>query len=154
MKVVVNPVGSISVKINQPQQQAVHGTSTFVGAASAQAQIQQALDIANAASATAQTALTIASTSYSANGGLLHGNMTIAGNIIPSNANTYTLGSAQYPFRSLYVGPGTIYIDNIAMSNSNGQLTITGTNSMNVTGDLQVSGAFYGVVATVDGGNY
>jgi hypothetical protein len=161
MKVVVNTPNSISVKINEPQQEAVHGTSTFVGASSQAQQIQGAYNTANTALQTAQTASTVANTAivqvgssyneanaayalantkYSANGGALYGNMVITGNITPATDNTYSLGTANSKFKSLYVSSGTIHIDNISLSSSGGSLQIANSASMNISGGLAVSG--------------
>ena len=175
MKVVVNTPNSISVKINEAQQEVVHGTSTFVGASSQEAQIQGAYNTANTALTEAQAAtvaagqaynasnisyaaantalaevggayntangaFAYANTRYSANGGTLYGNMVITGNITPATDNTYTLGTANSRFKSLYVSSGTIYIDNISLSNSGGSLQIANSTSMNISGGLAVSG--------------
>jgi len=48
-KVTVTPVNTINVKVNQHEPQVVHGTTTFVGATSAQDQIDQISIIANTA---------------------------------------------------------------------------------------------------------
>ena len=161
MKVVVNTPNSISVKINEAQKEAVHGTSTFVGASSEAQQIQESYNTANIALQTAQTASTVANTAivqvgssyneanaayalantkYSANGGALYGNMVITGNITPATDNTYSLGTANSKFKSLYVSSGTIHIDNISLSSSGGSLQIANSASMNISGGLAVSG--------------
>lgn len=44
------------------------------------------------------------------------GNTTFAGNLLPTTANTYTLGTVGQPWKSLYVSGNTIYIDNNALS--------------------------------------
>jgi hypothetical protein len=194
MKVVVNPVQTINVKVNQQNPQVVHGTSTFIGASSQEAQIQGAFNAANsavsaAAAATlaannaynasnisyaaANTALTqvgnayneanlayaSANTKFSANGGLISGNVTITGSIVPTSSNTFTLGTANTPWKSLYVSSGTVYIDNIALSNSNNSLTISNSSSfivpsINISGDIISNGIFYGVISQVDGGTF
>ena len=56
MRVSVNPINSINVRVNQGNPSTVTGTSTFVGSTSSQAQIQVALDTANNALAVATTA--------------------------------------------------------------------------------------------------
>jgi hypothetical protein len=43
-------------------------------------------------------------------------NLYVGGNVLPIASNTYSLGSADYPFESLYVGPGTIYIGGVAIN--------------------------------------
>ena len=50
----------------------------------------------------------------------------VKGNVTPLTNNVYFLGSESNRWHSLYVGPGSIDIDGIVLSNNNGQLTITG----------------------------
>lgn len=191
MKVIVSPANSLSVRVNQPGQQTVHGTSTFFGAYGQEEQIQNALATANSAAAAvgsfstqiqhaldtsntaisyANTALTtaisynaaitsattqsnaayaLANTKFSSSGGTISGNVIITGNITPSVANTYTLGTQENPFQSVYVGPGSIHIDGISISNTAGQLTFNNTGSVNVVGNLVSTGTVSG---TFDGG--
>ena len=47
------------------------------------------------------------------------GNTTFTGNLLPTVANTYTLGTAEQPWKSIYVSGNTVYIGNNALS-SNG----------------------------------
>lgn len=98
--VIVNPVNTISVRVNQTTQTTVPSTTQFVGATSAQQQIDEAKALANAASIQANTALTIANnsliiaqsaydnsnTKLSLSGGTITGNLTVSG--IFNNANT------------------------------------------------------------------
>jgi hypothetical protein len=80
------------------------------------------------------------------------GNTTFAGNLLPTTANTYTLGTASQPWKSLYVSGNTIYIGNNALSadgpnlvwNSNQVATATANGTIdaaaisatgNITGD-------------------
>lgn len=105
---------------------------------------------ANVAVATANTAETIAfsaysaaNTKFSANGGIINGN------IIPANGNI-SLGSAVSPFKEVYVSSGTVWIDNIALSNTNNQFTITNETAMNVSGDIITSGKFFGIIDAGD----
>lgn len=88
MRVSVNPINSISVRINQKNQPVVASTSTFTGASDAQAQIDQAKATANAALLYANTALQLAQNSYDvANtkldlaGGTITGDLTVQGTI-------------------------------------------------------------------------
>lgn len=186
MKVVVNTPNSISVRINEAQQEIVHGTSTFVGASSQEAQIQGAYNAANSAVASSQsatvaaaqaynasnvsyaaanTALTevvgayneanvayslanssfaFANTRYSANGGIIYGNVQITGNILPTTANTYSLGTQADPFQSIFVGPGSIHIDGVTLSNTSNGLTIQNTASLNVAANITSTGTISG----------
>ena len=71
MRVSVNPINTINVKVNQGGPGKVVGTSTFVGAATANtgSVAQSAYDTANAAFAAANSAIIIASSAYdTANG--------------------------------------------------------------------------------------
>ena len=86
---------------------------------------------------------------YSANGGILYGNMQISGNITTTNSNTYTLGTLSDPFQSVYVGPTALFVDGIEISNTSGQLTISNVPSVNVVGNLISTGTISG---TFDGG--
>jgi riboflavin synthase alpha subunit len=179
MKVVVNTPNSISVRINEAQQEIVHGTSTFVGASSQEAQIQGAYNAANSAVVAAQaatvaaaqaynasnvsyaaanTALTevvgaystanssfaFANTRFSANGGIIYGNVQITGNILPTTANTYSLGTQADPFQSIFVGPGSIHIDGVTLSNTSNGLTIQNTTSLNVAANITSTGTISG----------
>jgi hypothetical protein len=55
------------------------------------------------------------------------------GNIIPSEDDTYILGSAEYRWKSLHIGPGTIYITDQTLG-TNADLTVD-------SGVLQINGA-------------
>ena len=44
------------------------------------------------------------------------GNTTFTGNLLPTVANTYTLGTAEQPWKSIYVSGNTVYIGNNALS--------------------------------------
>ncbi len=72
--VIVNPVQQINVRVNQGNQQTVHGTSTFIGAAQSQA-------VANAALILAQSAYNAANTKLSLSGGTVTGNLVVTGNV-------------------------------------------------------------------------
>ena len=54
---------------------------------------------------------------------LISGNIT-TGNILPQANITYSLGSASYQWKSLWVSGNTIYLGNTPLSISNGQLTV------------------------------
>jgi hypothetical protein len=90
-----------------------------------------AFDKANSANVLAQAAYNASNTKFASTGGTVSGNITITGNIIPSVANTYFLGSAAAPFHSLFVGPGSINIGGVILTTSNGSL---GVNSINIAG--------------------
>ena len=68
------------------------------------------------------------------------GNLTVNTHISATADNTFDLGSPTNRFRHLYVGPGTVYIGNIKLTESNGSLigrTVTdpGTDSEVDMGD-------------------
>lgn len=88
--VTVNPIQSINVRVNQGSPQLVRGTSTFVGAADVQNQINQlaaqanlAYSTAEYAAATANTANTYAAVGYNfvTEGGTVTGPVTISQNL-------------------------------------------------------------------------
>jgi hypothetical protein len=70
--VTVKPVQSISVRVNQSQQQTVTGTTTFVGSGLAQ-KVNEALAASSAAAAASETAVTYATTSLSITSGEIPG---------------------------------------------------------------------------------
>ena len=62
----------------------------------------------------------------------------ISGNIIPSEDNTYSFGSTEYRWKSLHIGPGTLYITdqtlgtNAEITVDNGVLLVNGANQLQV----------------------
>ena len=57
----------------------------------------------------------------------MDGNLTVPGDILPTGDNTQDLGSATMRFRHLYVGPGTVYVGNAAISSTTtGNLILPG----------------------------
>jgi len=58
-------------------------------------------------------------------GGTISGNITIAGNILPSSTNTYYLGSDTQRWHSLFVNSNSIDIDGLVLSNQNGTLAVS-----------------------------
>lgn len=92
-RVTVNPIQSISVRVNQSTQKTVHNTSTFVGAADVQQQVNEiqivaenALETANAALSAVQGAYDLANTKLSMSGGTITGNLTVQGVFSNDNA--------------------------------------------------------------------
>jgi hypothetical protein len=84
----------------------------------------------------ANSAFTSANNRVLKTGDTMTGDLLMTANIIPTVANTYYLGSALKPFRSIYVGPGSINIDGIVLGNTgSGTLTITssGGQSLDLT---------------------
>ena len=108
-------------------------------------QANAAFDKANSANVIAQAGFDKANTKLDSAGGSITGNITITGNIIPSVANTYFLGSALAPFHSLFVGPGSVNIGGIILSNTNGSLGVTSTsgNTLNFSGISNTANAAF-----------
>ena len=84
-------------------------------------------------------------TGGSSGGGYTDANVTtllnttgISGNIIPSEDNTYSLGSTEYCWKSVHIGPGTLYITDQTLGTDaeltvdNGVLQINGANQLQV----------------------
>ena len=57
-------------------------------------------------------------------GGTISGNLDVAGNILPTSTNTYYLGSDSNRWHSLFVGPGSIDLGGLVLSNVNGTLAV------------------------------
>jgi hypothetical protein len=47
-----------------------------------------------------------------------------SGNLIPTQANVYTLGTPEFPWNHLYVGTGSITIGNVTLSDDGGNISI------------------------------
>jgi len=107
---------------------------------------QAAFNKANSANVLAQAGFDKANTKLDSAGGSITGNIIITGNIVPSVANTYFLGSALVPFHSLFVGPGSVNIDGIILSNTDGSLGITsssGNTTINFSGSSITANAAF-----------
>lgn len=72
--VTVKPIQQINVRINQHNQQTVHGTSTFVGAGDVKNQVNTAINLA-------QSAYDAANTKLSLSGGVITGDLDVTGNV-------------------------------------------------------------------------
>ena len=68
----------------------------------------------------------------------ISGNLNVIGNIIPTVGNLYTLGNAQYPFKSLFVSGNTIYLGNATISTTSNSVVITtpAGGNFTITGDV------------------
>ena len=65
---------------------------------------------------------------------------TLAGNIVPSTDNTYNLGSPTKMWHSLYVGPGSLYVNNQqVLSTTGNNIVISADTNQNVS--IQTSGS-------------
>jgi hypothetical protein len=58
-------------------------------------------------------------------GGSVSGGLTLAGNVLPSSTNTYYLGSATNRWHSIFVGPGSVDIGGLKLSNVGGTLSVS-----------------------------
>lgn len=75
----------------------------------------------------------------------LNGNMGITGNIVPSADVTYDLGSLNYQWKDVYVGPGSLYVNGQkVLQDDSGTITFTADTDENIriktlgTGVLQL----------------
>ena len=65
--------------------------------------------------------------------GNLIGNTTISGNLLPTTDDTLDLGSTTKRFRDLYLGPGSLYINNQkVLQDDSGTIKITTDNGQNL----------------------
>ena len=69
-------------------------------------------------------------------------NILVSGNITPTEDVSYNIGSPDKRFHSLFVGPGSVDIDGIVLSNTEGQLSISGASFLSV-GDATLLTADY-----------
>jgi len=82
----------------------------------------------------------------SANDALLkdsNGNIVISGNLLPDSSGVYNLGSFDKKFAGLFVGANTIYIGDLALSESDGKATIS-----SIDGDGNIVSGTTKVLAT------
>ena len=65
----------------------------------------------------------------------------ISGNLLPTTTNTYYLGSDANRWHSLYVGPGSIDLGGLVLSNQNGTLAVSvgGQSPTQISGSDQVA---------------
>lgn len=91
VNVVVNTPQSISIRVNQDNKKVVSGTTTFVGAADVQNQVNEIQQIANNALATAQSALDAVDSKYDKVGGTISGNVYVTGDV--EVVNNLTVGN-------------------------------------------------------------
>jgi hypothetical protein len=136
--VIVTPLSQISVRVGPGAPAAVQSTSQFVGASDVRQHTQAAYDTANSAYSTANSKI-------SKTGDTMTGNLLMTGDIIPTVANTYYLGSFIKPWHSIFVGPGSVNIDGIVLSNVNGALIVTspdGTRT-NLSGSANTANAAF-----------
>lgn len=83
--VVVSSPLTINVKVNSQNKQVVSSTSTFLGAASVQDQVNYIENLANSAIALAQNAYDTANTKFDKAGGEVYGDVIIDNNLSVAN---------------------------------------------------------------------
>ena len=72
----------------------------------------------------------------------INGDTTVQGNIIPSDDNTYTLGSISRAFKDVYIGPGSLYVNGKkVIEDSSDTITVTTTHDQNLQFKTTGSGA-------------
>ncbi len=70
----------------------------------------------------------------------------IDGNLVPSRDNTYTLGSSQFRWKDLQLGPGTLFIEDpetgnqVAITVNDGSLLLDGADSLRI-GNIRLTAA-------------
>ena len=123
------------------QQQVIFNTvnSAFIAANSAATgggslYANTAFVAANSAGVYANAAFAAANTKLSSSGGTISGDLTIAGNIIPSPSVTYNLGSPTNRFKDLYLSGTTINLGNAQIQSdaTSGGILLIPTPTANV----------------------
>ena len=94
---------------------------------------------ASAAFAHANGAFTAANTKFASAGGAISGNVQISGHLTPSSDVTYNIGNTSHRIHTVFVGPGSINIDGITLSNSGGELVMTGARKITVSGGFDAT---------------
>lgn len=85
---------------------------------------------ANGAFIQANAAFDLANNKFNSSGGTIGGDVSITGNSTPTTDNVYTLGSATYRWKDLYVGPGSVHVGNVILSQDSGKLSISGVTDI------------------------
>ena len=73
------------------------------------------------------------------------------GNLIPALANTYTLGNVDYPWQSLYVSGNTIYLGNVLLTTTGGELYVDGVPIPVLGGNVSFDSVHANANITTDG---
>ena len=106
---------------------------------SAFAHANGAFGVANSSTITAQAAFDAANTKFASAGGTISGNVQISGHLTPSSDVTYNIGNTSHRIHTVFVGPGSINIDGITLSNSGGELVMTGGRKITVSGGFDAT---------------
>lgn len=70
-------------------------------------------------------------------------NVILSGDITPSQDVAYNIGSPEKRFHSVFVGPGSVDIGGIVLSNTDGQLSISGTTLLSVGDSSLISSDYF-----------
>jgi hypothetical protein len=122
--------GGFPLSLESAQQDSfayAHANSAYITANTANTGAINAGNYANSAYA-------LANTKFNSSGGTISGNVIVTGNVTPLSDNTYYLGSDTYRWHSLFVGPGSVDIDGIVLSNVGGKLVLTGATDISFSG--------------------
>lgn len=122
----------------------VHDGTTAGGHALAKASEVQALGGADITAVIAGSGLTGGASSGNATISLNYENL--AGNLVPSANNTYSLGSTSKVWKDVYVGPGSLYVNGQkVLADNSGTITVSADNNQNLSlvttgsGDLELT---------------
>ena len=108
--------------------------------------------------ATTTSSTNIASGAFYANVDQVTGQVNVKGNLIPDGNAAYNFGSATNQWGNIY-SAGTIYVGNLALTNSSGQLSVNGNpigniySNANVASYLPTSSVITGINANVAAAN-
>ena len=86
------------------------------------------------------------------------GGIDLGGDLIPTIDNTYLLGNSAFKWKSLYIGPNSIYIEDavlgtdVEITASNGALFINGTDLVQV-GNMQMTSSGINLITANTGAN-
>jgi hypothetical protein len=82
---------------------------------------------------------------------------TVTANIVPSADNTYTLGTPSLRWEAVYIGPGSLYLQdtnnaalNVELTVTDGVLLINGTNTMRIGDFIFDENTIESTAGTVD----
>jgi hypothetical protein len=112
----------------------VTGEAAFAKANVANTTAEAGFAKANNSGLIAQAAYDHANTRFASAGGTITGGVSVTGNIVPTAANTYYLGSAASPWQSVYVGPNSLYIGDIKFSSIGGKLQLENATDIVLSG--------------------
>ena len=112
----------------------VTGEAAFAKANVANTTAEAGFAKANNSGVVAQAAYNHANTRFASAGGTITGAVDVTGNIVPTAANTYYLGSAAAPWQSVYVGPSSLYIGDIKFSSIGGKLQLENATDIILSG--------------------